>query len=117
MYEFIFEVFPKPSNQDYQEYGTMDGAVAHAFVHGASEQGDAEAIARSLIEERGWDIERDTAPVARFLVSPPASALAARYYDRAFVDGSAVCFSIYPSGTFDHDGWREHLDALPWDLA
>jgi hypothetical protein len=117
MYEFIFEVFPKPSNQDYQDYGTMDGAVAHAFVYGERALHAAEAIARGLIEEKGWDIERDTAPVARVLVSPPTSVLAVRYYDRAFVNGAAVCFNVYPTGTFEDEGWRQHLDALPWDFA
>jgi hypothetical protein len=117
MYEFIFEVFPKPSQQDYTDYGTMDGAVAHVFVQSADERGDAEVIARGLIETKGWDIERDTTPVARVHTSRPAGALGGTYYDKALANGAAACFTIYPSGTFEDGEWRRRLEALPWDDA
>jgi len=117
MYEFIFEVFPKPSQQDYTDYGTMDGAVARVFVQSAADRGDAEVIARRLIELKGWDIERDTTPVARVLASRPEGALGGIYYDKAVANGSAACFTVYPSGTFEDGDWRRRLDQLPWDDA
>lgn len=94
MYTFTFIAHPKPS---HQLYGEVAGAYANVFVNDVVAK-SAEAAARSLIEEAGWDIEKldDWAPMSPGDDAPGTEG--AEYYAQAREDGICAVFHTWPVG-------------------
>ena len=92
MYAFTFIVRPRPSNP---QHGEVDGAYAVVFVNEAVHE-IAEAAARGLVEDAGWDVEEldDWAPM-----NPGDDALGTawrEYFTQAREEGSCVVFHTWP---------------------
>ena len=97
MYTFTFIAHPKPS---HPEYGELDGAYATVFVNDVVPE-SAEAAARELVEDAGWDIEEldDWAPM-----NPGDDAPGTKwheYYAQARIDGICALFNTWPVGGAD----------------
>ncbi len=94
MYFFVFEASPKPSHQDY---GVVDGAFVSCWVNEILES-VAERIARTLVEQHGWDIHRRDQgyPLAEDHVPHEPSAI--EYFKQARVDGAVAVFHRWDVG-------------------
>ena len=97
MHFFVFLAHPSPSHEDY---GTVDGAYVSCWVNDPVEA-SAEAAARALIEEAGWDIdERDVAyPLADDHYTPDQSGFA--NMQQARTDGICAVFHTWDVGAPD----------------
>jgi hypothetical protein len=94
VYTFTFIAHPKPS---HPEYGVIDGAYATVFVNDVIAE-SAEAAARALIDEAGWDIEEldDWAPMNPGDDAPGTAWH--EYYAQARQDGICALFNRWPVG-------------------
>jgi hypothetical protein len=92
VYRFTFVVFPKPSNP---QYGEADGAYAVVFVNEVIAEA-AEAAARGLIDQAGWDVEEldDWTPMNPGDDAPGTAWR--EYFAQAREDGICVAFHTWP---------------------
>jgi len=92
VHTFTFIVRPKPS---HPRHGAADGAYAVVFVNEVVSE-IAEASARALIEDVGWDIEEldDWAPVNPGDDAPGTAW--GEYFAQAREDGICVVLHTWP---------------------
>ena len=94
MYTFTFVAHPAPSNP---RYGEADGAYATVFVNDPV-AASAEAAARGLLGELGWEIEEldDWAPMN--LGDDDPGTEWHQFYQEARRDGLCVVLHTWPVG-------------------
>jgi hypothetical protein len=94
MYWLMLFAHPQPANS---EYGTVDAAWVSCFVN-TDDAEEAEASARSLLADGGWDTEEleDAKPVVREDLLGNADAL--EKFDQALVDGVVVTINSWNVG-------------------
>jgi hypothetical protein len=94
---FVIEAFPKPNSK---WYGKVDGAYVSCWVNNPVRDA-AEAEARALIEDHGWDAdETDTADWLDDDHYGPGQS-AKQYFDQAKIDGIVAVFHRWDVGAPD----------------
>jgi hypothetical protein len=97
MHFFVIEAYPKPSSESY---GKTDGAYVSCWVNSPLRD-EAEAEARAMIENHGWDgDELDTVEWVEDSDYPEGSP-SRDYFEQAKIDGIVVVFNWWPVGAPD----------------